>query len=197
MAGNWGKRGCTDRIFLSLFRRNLPRMLTARTCGTSQPMSVCPQTVQMNYCGHKCLTLRPLSDFMSNTVRTVSYRTAFPTVFVLSVLVATFKSKTHRRSQHPTLQNKRRDVPKHCTVQGVRNIMCCGKWPMNLSKEVVHGIACCFVVPTEDPEQPQDPNLQNQRQSMEKSTTKTKYTKSDVVSVSKLKFIAQHLSVPS
>lgn len=35
------------------------------------------------------LTLRPLSDLMSRMVRTVSYRTALPTVLVLSVLVAT------------------------------------------------------------------------------------------------------------
>lgn len=44
----------------------------------------------------KFLTLSPLSDLMSSTVRTVSYSTALPTVLVLSVLVATcMPSQTH------------------------------------------------------------------------------------------------------
>lgn len=41
----WGgrnvqKENITNLMFLSLFRRNLPRMFTARTCGTSDVMHI-------------------------------------------------------------------------------------------------------------------------------------------------------------
>lgn len=39
--GRSGKENSTNRMFLSLFRRNLPRMFTARTCGTSEVKHMC------------------------------------------------------------------------------------------------------------------------------------------------------------
>jgi hypothetical protein len=55
-------------MLLSRLLRNFPRMLIA-------------------------MTRRPLSASMSNTVETVSYRIEFPTFFVESVLVATYRTE--------------------------------------------------------------------------------------------------------
>lgn len=69
----------TYLIFLSLFSKNLPSILTAST-------------------------LSPLSEFISIIVLQVSYRIALPTFFVLSVLVATC---VHKAVIYSVLQQER------------------------------------------------------------------------------------------